>query len=686
MSATGPSRVHGLELGDRRARGRPARARARGAPGSRRGRPARLPHRAQQSLDARRVRGAAPVALRRARRPGRCAAGLRSRGLARALRAGRVERAPGAVGSRSSACTRRSRGARVAVVGAGTGGALRGARARAQRRRGAISSTAARALARARPRPERVPPHARAEPRVEPALRRGRRGHVLRRQALHARRPPARGAAARGARRLRRAAGRSVYDARAHVGTDRLHRILPRLRARLEAAGVRFHWHTRVDGLVLDAARARAACRALATARASSLRRRSILAPGHSARDTWRALAEQGVVVRGQAVPARRADRAPAGARRPRAATATGPEAALLGPGLLRARRARRRRRARRAQLLHVSRRPDRRERERARVPLHERHEQLDATPRPSRTPRSSPRSGPREFGGGPFAGVALQASSSARFFDAGGRDYTRAGAARAGFPGRARSRAASCARATARHDARTHRRAAARRSARGAAPRARRASSARSRASPDRRACSSGSSRAAPARCAFRATRDTLRARGFANLFPVGEGAGYAGGIMSAAIDGARTAQALLRTGSDRIRRERRGRDHVMRQAQRRARAALRGVLRGELRVRASVAKLTTVEASGLAIALWTSVFAGLGALALLAWHGELGQLVARRTRRCWWRWARSAPRSRSCCSSRARSARARSTPRCACRPSRSTRCSARACSSATR
>jgi hypothetical protein len=42
----------------------------------------------------------------------------------------------------------------------------------------------------------------------------------------------------------------------------------------------------------------------------------------------------------------------------------------------------------------------------------------------------------------------------------------------------------------------------------------------------------------------------ETLRARGFANLFPVGEGAGSAGGIMSAAIDGARAAQALLRDG----------------------------------------------------------------------------------------------------------------------------------------
>jgi uncharacterized FAD-dependent dehydrogenase len=37
---------------------------------------------------------------------------------------------------------------------------------------------------------------------------------------------------------------------------------------------------------------------------------------------------------------------------------------------------------------------------------------------------------------------------------------------------------------------------------------------------------------------------------REFSNLLPVGEGAGYAGGIMSACIDGARSAQALLRHG----------------------------------------------------------------------------------------------------------------------------------------
>jgi hypothetical protein len=40
---------------------------------------------------------------------------------------------------------------------------------------------------------------------------------------------------------------------------------------------------------------------------------------------------------------------------------------------------------------------------------------------------------------------------------------------------------------------------------------------------------------------------RDTSVADGFENLYPIGEGAGYAGGIMSAAIDGARSAQRYL-------------------------------------------------------------------------------------------------------------------------------------------
>ena len=39
---------------------------------------------------------------------------------------------------------------------------------------------------------------------------------------------------------------------------------------------------------------------------------------------------------------------------------------------------------------------------------------------------------------------------------------------------------------------------------------------------------------------------RTTLEATRIAGLYPCGEGAGYAGGIMSAAIDGIRVAQAI--------------------------------------------------------------------------------------------------------------------------------------------
>ena len=43
---------------------------------------------------------------------------------------------------------------------------------------------------------------------------------------------------------------------------------------------------------------------------------------------------------------------------------------------------------------------------------------------------------------------------------------------------------------------------------------------------------------------------RATRLASGFTNLYPVGEGAGYSGGIMSAALDGVHSARALLRNG----------------------------------------------------------------------------------------------------------------------------------------
>ena len=44
--------------------------------------------------------------------------------------------------------------------------------------------------------------------------------------------------------------------------------------------------------------------------------------------------------------------------------------------------------------------------------------------------------------------------------------------------------------------------------------------------------------------------SRETLSSPSAAGLYPVGEGAGYAGGIVSAALDGARAAAAILAAG----------------------------------------------------------------------------------------------------------------------------------------
>jgi uncharacterized FAD-dependent dehydrogenase len=39
----------------------------------------------------------------------------------------------------------------------------------------------------------------------------------------------------------------------------------------------------------------------------------------------------------------------------------------------------------------------------------------------------------------------------------------------------------------------------------------------------------------------------DTLESTGVAGLYPIGEGAGYAGGIVSAAVDGLRAAKSIV-------------------------------------------------------------------------------------------------------------------------------------------
>jgi hypothetical protein len=334
-----------------------------------------------------------------------------------------------------------------------------------------------------------------------------------------------------------------AFDARAHIGTDRLHRILPALRARMADAGVTFHWDTRLEGLVVDEG-SPLRVRALATSRGELPCDAVMLALGHSAWDTIARLEAQGL--RLEAKPFQLGVRIehpqslidagrygdPALAQKLGAAyyglvcrAGEGTPAAhsfCMCPG---------------GQIV-------------ASVSASGRL----CTNGMSNSRHSSPFAnaavvttlGARELGPGAWAGVSFQEEVERRFFEAGGGDFT-APAQRApdflagrmssgelrssyGFgttPGRIdellteRVRDA-LRRALARFD----------RQIPGYAGPEGLLVGIESR--------SSG---------ALRMPRDsaTRLAEGFANLYPVGEGAGYAGGIMSAAIDGARSAHAAL-------------------------------------------------------------------------------------------------------------------------------------------
>ncbi|MEM7517772.1 MAG: FAD-dependent protein, partial [Planctomycetota bacterium] len=87
-----------------------------------------------------------------------------------------------------------------------------------------------------------------------------------------------------------------LYDSLAHIGTDKLHRILPKFRRGLEAEGVTFAWNVRADGLVLrDGVGSTRRIAAVETSAGELPCDVCFIAPGHSARDTWRWLSEAGV-------------------------------------------------------------------------------------------------------------------------------------------------------------------------------------------------------------------------------------------------------------------------------------------------------------------------------------------------------------------------------------------------------
>ncbi len=334
-----------------------------------------------------------------------------------------------------------------------------------------------------------------------------------------------------------------LYDSRAHIGTDRLHVILPRLRARLAEFGVHFAWNTRVDGIV----HANGRVRALATTSGELACDACVFAPGHSARDTWAALHAQGVAF--EAKPFQLGLRI----EHPqelvtRGQFGVGPLIDALGP----------------ASYALVSKAggdaasvhsfcmcPG------GRIVASVNEPGFLCTNGMSNSTHSSRWAnaalvttfGPRDFGTGPFDGVAFQRAIEARFFAAGGGDYhapaQRVSDFLAGRESRGELRSSfGFGLVPARIDALVPDRL---RGALGAAL-------VRFDRSIPGFAGAEGLFVGVESRSSgpVHMPRDarTRRARGFLNFHPVGEGAGFAGGIMSAALDGAHSALALLEHG----------------------------------------------------------------------------------------------------------------------------------------
>jgi uncharacterized FAD-dependent dehydrogenase len=345
------------------------------------------------------------------------------------------------------------------------------------------------------------------------------------------------------------------YDARAHIGTDRLHRVLPNLRRRLQELGVRFHWGARVEAFrIADGVGQRV--RALRTQKGDVGCDAVVFAPGHSARDTLRALARGGLPgQRGLLLEAKpfqlgvRIEHAQE--RIDRARHGEGPDAALLGPAYynLSSRAG-----AGAAAAHSFCMCPG------GQIVASVNQPGLLCTNGMSNSRHSSPYAnaalvvtlGASEFGPGAFAGVEFQEKIERRFFEAGGGDYTAPAQSAADFlAGRNASDSSAIGPSSYKFGLRA---------ARidellppGVRDALRRALSHFDRAIPGFAGphgwlVGVESRSSGPLR--IPRSSETRLATGFSNLYPVGEGAGYAGGIMSAAIDGASSARALLQRG----------------------------------------------------------------------------------------------------------------------------------------
>lgn len=336
-----------------------------------------------------------------------------------------------------------------------------------------------------------------------------------------------------------------LYDGLAHIGTDRLHRVLPRFRAVLEEAGCAFRWNVRLERLVIREGTPREVS-ALATSEGELACDLCVLAPGHSARDTWTTLREQGVAFSSKPFQlgirvehpqtliddGRWGDDArlrALGAASYQLTSRAGEDGAAahtfcMCPG--------------------------------GKIVASVSEAGLLCTNGMSNSTHSSRWANAAcvttfaaaDFGDDPFGGIELQRALERRFFEAGGSDYTAPAQRVPDFlHGRASSDVERSSYTFGTRAERLDR----------LLPE--RASSALRRALArfDQQlpgfASEAGLLVGLESRSAgpVRMDRDELRrAAGFSNLYPVGEGAGFAGGIMSAALDGARSALQAAANG----------------------------------------------------------------------------------------------------------------------------------------
>ncbi len=337
-----------------------------------------------------------------------------------------------------------------------------------------------------------------------------------------------------------------LWDARAHIGTDRLHRILPALRERLRELGVTYAFGTRLDRLVPasgDPGRVQAVVTGSGELPCDAL----VLATGHSAEDTWRALAAQGVPFEAKPFqlgvriehPQELIDRGRYG---------EDPLAEELG-----------------AASYNLTCRAEKGQRGAHSFCMCPGGKIVASVNEPGRlctngmsnSSHSSPWAnaavvttvGPADFGPEPFDGVEYRRSLEERFFVAGGGDYTAPAQRAPDFlegretsrPGKSSYTFGVC---PGRIDALLEKRLY--------------EPLCRALARFDRQIPGFAGERGLLVGIESRSSgpvripreRDSRRAVGFSNLLPVGEGAGYAGGIMSSALDGVHSALALLRGG----------------------------------------------------------------------------------------------------------------------------------------